>query len=261
MSGTCDAGPIEVIGAGLGRTGTKSLQAALDILGYKTYHFPPPAHAEKWAQFAEGAASSDEVLEMIARDGYTATCDQPSSDLYAEQLHKYPSARVVLTVRDDGAKWAASWKVLARFVEVQERPFSLAYPTLIQCVPFMRAWKRMRDVIGTHLGLLPGQLIRGWSRQPDPDRWLSAQYEAHNAQVRARVPSSKLLEFNVKDGWGPLCKFLGKEIPSEPFPFVNESSQIELATKAMVLLSYGWLPAVAASAALARACLLRWRTQ
>ncbi len=231
----------------------------LDLLGYQTYHFPLPAHAETWARYAEGDASFDEVLELIVRDGFTATCDNPPADLYAEQLRKYPDAKVVLTVRDSGAKWAASWKVLMRFIEVQERPFSLAYPTFIQWVPFMRAWKRMRGCIGTYLGLPPGQLIRGWSQQPDPDAWLAAQYDAHVAQVKASVPPSKLLVFNVKEGWAPLCAFLGKEVPAEPFPNVNESADLEFARKAMIALSYAWLPAVAASVKLAHACLARWR--
>lgn len=247
---------IEVIGAGLGRTGTKSLQAALDKLGYKTYHFPLPAHAETWARYAEGEASSDEVLAMVARDGFTATCDNPPADLYAEQLRRYPDAKVVLTVRDNAAKWAASWRVLMDFVEVQERPFSLSYPTFIQWVPFMAAWKRLRNVIGVHLGLAPGQLIRGWRAQPDPDGWLAAQYEAHNAQVRASVPEERLLVFNVKEGWAPLCAFLGKEVPAEPFPNVNESAELRRASRTMVALSYGWLPAVAV---LARGCLAWWR--
>lgn len=47
----------------------------------------------------------------------------------------------------------------------------------------MRAWKRMRDVMGVHLGLPPGELIRGWMKQPDPDEWLAAQHKAHNAQI------------------------------------------------------------------------------
>ena len=250
---------IEVIGAGMGRTGTKSLQAALDLLGYKTYHFPLPAHAETWARFAEGSATADQVLEMIVCDGFTATCDNPPADMYREQLLKYPDAKVVLTVRDSGSKWASSWKVLMRFVEVQEREFSLAYPTFIQFVPFMRAWKRMRRVIGTHLALPPGQLIRGWAQQPDPDAWLAAQYEAHNAQVKAHVPPAQLLVFNVKEGWAPLCEFLGKDVPAVPFPNVNESAELRRAAVIMQVLSYAWLPAVAASVALARAGLSRWR--
>ena len=149
--------------------------------------------------------------------------------------------------------------MLTRFIEVQERPFSLAYPTFVQWVPFMRAWKRMRGVCGTHLGLPPGELIRGWAQQPDPDAWLAAQYEAHNAQVKAEVPPDRLLVFNVKEGWGPLCAFLGKEVPAEPFPFVNESADLERATTVMKVLSYGWLPAIAVSVGLARACLCGWR--
>ena len=249
---------IEVIGAGLGRTGTKSLQAALDRLGYTTYHFPLPAHAETWARYAEGMASADECLEMVARDGFTATCDQPAADVYAEQLRKYPAAKVVLTVRDDGTKWALSYMALLRFIEVQERPFSLLYPTFIQWIPFMRAWKRMRNAMGTHLGLKPGQLIRGWAHQPDPEAWLAAQYEAHNAQVQATVPPERLLVFNVKQGWAPLCEFLGKEVPDEPFPFVNETEDLNKARKVMVFVSYAWLPgALAVTAVVARVCLSR----
>jgi hypothetical protein len=145
------------------------------------------------------------------------------------------------------------------FIEVQERPFSLSYPTFIQWVPFMAAWKRMRGIVGMHLGLQPGELIRGWRQKPEPDAWLAEQYEAHNAQVQARVPKEQLLVFNVKEGWAPLCAFLGKEVPAQPFPFVNESAEIETAKRAMVMLSYAWLPTVAAAAMLARAGLMRWR--
>ena len=192
---------------------------------------------------------------MVARDGFTATCDNPPADLYREQLKKYPGAKVVLTVRDSSDKWVASWKVLMDFIQVQERPFSLTYPTFIQWVPFMQAWKRMRGCIGTHLGLPPGELIRGWRQRPDSDAFLAAQYEAHIAHVKANVPPEKLLVFNVKEGWGPLCAFLGKEVPDEPFPNVNESKELARATRIMKAVSYAWLPAVAALVQLGRAML------
>jgi hypothetical protein len=46
----------------------------------------------------------------------------------------------------------------------------------------------------------------------------------HNENVRRLVPAENLLEFRVEQCWEPLCKFLGKDIPDEPYPRVNEGS-------------------------------------
>lgn len=231
---------IKVIGAGMGRTGTKSLQAALQLLGFATYHFVEPDHSQVWANYATGEGSIESVLDCIVNSGYTATCDNPCADIYRQQLNRFPNAKVVLTVRDNGQVWAKSWRVLMRFIEVQEREFSLTYPTFIQFIPFMRNWKKMRSMMGVHLGLPPGELIRGWKSKPD--EWLPEIYEAHNAHVKTNVSSSQLLVFNVKEGWGPLCKFLGVPVPDIPFPNVNESGDISFATNAMIVASYAWIP-------------------
>ncbi|PNP81069.1 hypothetical protein FNYG_05536 [Fusarium nygamai] len=42
--------------------------------------------------------------------------------------------------------------------------------------------------------------------------------------IRGLVPKEKLLEWTVEDGWEPLCKFLDKPVPDEPFPHVNKAS-------------------------------------
>lgn len=42
--------------------------------------------------------------------------------------------------------------------------------------------------------------------------------------VRGLVPEDKRLEWTVQDGWEPLCKFLGKDIPDEPFPHTNTAA-------------------------------------
>ena len=34
-------------------------------------------------------------------------------------------------------------------------------------------------------------------------------FERHNAEVQRRVPEDRLLVYDVKAGWGPLCEFLG----------------------------------------------------
>jgi hypothetical protein len=244
----CDG--LGVIGAGLGRTGTLSLAAALEILGYKTYHFVAPEHAEHWAQLAESAEGVELCIQKIAEGGYTATCDQPTADVFEDQMNLYPNAKVLLTVRDTSHDFCRSWKVLMDFIEVQERPFSLLYPSFIQWIPFMRHWKKMRNLMGTHIGLVPGDLIRGWRLKADPDAFLEECYEKHNAKVRSTVPSSNLLEFNVKEGWVPLCAFLNKPVPTQPFPFVNESGDLQTATIVMKVLSYSWIPLLMSSAML-----------
>jgi hypothetical protein len=48
-----------------------------------------------------------------------------------------------------------------------------------------------------------------------------ARFIQHNAEVKATIPPDRLLVFEVKDGWEPLCKFLGAPVPDEPFPHEN----------------------------------------
>lgn len=46
--------------------------------------------------------------------------------------------------------------------------------------------------------------------------------------IRGLVPPERLLEWKVEDGWEPLCKFLGKEVPhGQPFPRRNDSSEFQ----------------------------------
>lgn len=39
--------------------------------------------------------------------------------------------------------------------------------------------------------------------------------------IRGLVPKGRLLEWSADEGWEPLCKFLGKEVPKQPFPRAN----------------------------------------
>lgn len=56
-------------------------------------------------------------------------------------------------------------------------------------------------------------------------------YREHNDWVRTLVAEDKLLEFNVKQGWQPLCEFLEKELPTKPFPRINSEKQYLATTK------------------------------
>jgi hypothetical protein len=59
----------------------------------------------------------------------------------------------------------------------------------------------------------------------DRDHVISS-YERHNEEVRRDVPSSRLLDYDVSQGWGPLCAFLGAPVPDIPFPHANDRGSL-----------------------------------
>lgn len=50
-------------------------------------------------------------------------------------------------------------------------------------------------------------------------------YHDHVEQVKKHVPANQLLIFEVKQGWQPLCDFLDKPIPQQPFPHSNSMAE------------------------------------
>jgi hypothetical protein len=50
-------------------------------------------------------------------------------------------------------------------------------------------------------------------------------FERHNQEVKDAVQADRLLVWNVKEGWGPLCRFLGVEVPNTPFPRLNDMQE------------------------------------
>jgi hypothetical protein len=79
----------------------------------------------------------------------------------------------------------------------------------------MRAWLEMADAVISKTGFPPGL---------DRDGLVNA-FVAHNKAVKAEIPASQLLVYAVKQGWGPLCDFLGVAAPTEPFPRTNDRAE------------------------------------
>ena len=52
-------------------------------------------------------------------------------------------------------------------------------------------------------------------------------FNRHNEEVKRRVPKERLLVYEVKEGWKPLCEFLGVEEPDKPFPHLNDAAEIQ----------------------------------
>ena len=237
---------ILLICAGLGRTGTLSLTSALELLGCKPYHFVDFRHAEQWAAFSRGdISSSDEIIDSIVQDGYNAVLENPTCDIYQDILRRYPDAKVVLTVRDSPEKFEESWKTLFDTMIVTEQDFSWKFPSFFGWIPLFRQLREIRDFMGTtHLGLKRGALTHGWRQEPPG--WLGEQYKRHNDHVQTHVPEKQLLVFNVKQGWKPLCDFLGCDVPDAPFPHikVNDAKALAQLKRQFQIAVYAWIPLV-----------------
>ena len=56
-------------------------------------------------------------------------------------------------------------------------------------------------------------------------------FNAHIEKVKNTVPKEKLLIYEVKEGWQPLCTFLGMPVPSTPFPKLNNRATFNTRSK------------------------------
>ncbi|MEV4897563.1 sulfotransferase family protein, partial [Nonomuraea sp. NPDC055795] len=138
---------LNVIGAGFPRTGTSSMKAALERLGFgPCYHMfeilTHPGHVDRWLPAAEGRALDwDHVLK-----GYRSAMDWPASHFWREQAEAYPDAKVVLTVRDP-VRWRTSMQAL-----ISNAPKMLAAtglpPAAEEVLGGMRRLNPVLDMIG-----------------------------------------------------------------------------------------------------------------
>lgn len=194
---------LQLIGAGLGRTGTLSLKFALEQIGFAPcYHMveviPNPGFIDYWVQAAEGAVPDwDEVFA-----GYAATVDWPACSYWRELADRYPHAKVLLTTRD-AERWYAS---------TQATIFSQA--NIARMVGRSPKFRRMIAAIEAQMG---GSL-------QDRDGVIAA-FHRHNAAVMAGIPAERLLVYSVTEGWEPLCRFLGVPVPDGPFPQTNSTDE------------------------------------
>jgi len=207
---------LKVIGAGLGRTGTMSLKLALEELGFgPCYHmmevFPRPQHVPVW----HAAGRGEKVDWNALFEGFNATVDWPSSRFWRELSQAYPKAKVILTPRPAEA-WYKSFK--ETIVE-----YALAGGLPPEGHP-RRAWSEMVHLIITE---------QTFHNRLDDKRAVIAAYEAHNAEVRRTIPKERLLEFDVAQGWEPLCRFLGAPLPATPFPKTNSTVEFQDRAKGM----------------------------
>lgn len=205
---------LRVIGAGMGRTGTLSLKAALDLLGFGPCHhmnelFADPSTVRHW----EDAWTGRPVDWDAAFAGYASAVDYPTWPCWEALAETYPDARVILTVRDP-ERWYDSTRQTTwqAYLDERERPRG------DRPLPLTRRARQLARVLRGTARLWE---VEFEDRFADRD-YAIARFEQHNRSVVEALPPERLLVFAVKDGWGPLCDFLGVEPPDVPFPRSND---------------------------------------
>ncbi len=200
---------LEIIGAGFGRTGTNSLKLALEQLGYGPCHHmfevrDNPELLSDWEALANGKSVD---WHQVFRN-YRSQVDWPGARYWRELIEAYPGAKVILTVREPNGWFDSVQATINPFIEARGKHDSdhmnaiaeMAYKSIIHPIFDDRLSDRSHAI---------------------------SKYEQHIEDVQSSVAVERLLTFDVREGWEPLCTFLNLAVPHTPFPRTNSSKEFE----------------------------------
>ncbi|CAK8679951.1 unnamed protein product [Clavelina lepadiformis] len=203
---------MKVIVAGYSKTGTKSMVVALNQLGYNVYDFFDHFwyHGDKWEKLLSNRGGSIEDFKEMYQS-VDAVTDCPPNIFWEEILQAFPDAKVILTTRDEEQWYKSLLKQMQAFLNNYIYGFmQIVSPTGRKYFTFFR--NVVRSLWGSDM------------RHPrdscavDNQMMIRKAFRQHGKYCEQNCPPGKLLVYDVRQGWAPLCKFLGKEIPDKPFP-------------------------------------------
>ncbi|KAK1754373.1 hypothetical protein QBC47DRAFT_447283 [Echria macrotheca] len=217
--------PMQVLCVGLPRSGTESLQQALLHLGYDhTYHgwdivYDEECHSPGWVRLARKKFYDGEPLAAADFDALlghsVAVTDAAASVFAADMIAAYPDAKVILNTRGDVDAWVRS---LENTLVKANESWGFWIASLLDRECFW-AWHVYERFLWPLLFRAPdGDMARAVRKNA---RWIQKE---HCAMIRGLVAPERLLEWDITDGWGPLCTFLNKPVPDVPFPHANAAN-------------------------------------
>lgn len=124
--------------------------------------------------------------------------DIPAALFCDELIAAYPNAKIILTTRDED-RWFKSMKAT-----------------------IWHLYESRRAIVATGIPSRLSQLQHEHIWGGDPDNFGRAKYREHNAHVRKIAPKERFLEYQVQQGWEPLCAFLEREIPEVGYPRADD---------------------------------------
>ena len=156
-----------------------------------------PASVPLWIDAGNGKPDWDALF-----DGYEAMVDHPGCAYWAQLAAHYPDAKVLHTVRDPD-KW---------FDSTQATIFNPNRPPMPAGSPMATFFDQLNAFYGGDMH------DRGF---------MTDFFRRHTEAVVATIPPERLLVFDVKEGWDPLCAFLGVDTPATPYPRENSTEQFQ----------------------------------
>jgi hypothetical protein len=198
---------LSVIGAGFGRTGTISLKMALEQLGLGPCHhmeevFDNPNQVPAWKAAIDGEGADWDAIY----DGYNSTADWPGAHFARELADYFPDAKIILTARPVDSWWESYSKTIMKFL-----------------VEFPEGLPPHIDTMANAVIRMLGE--RTFKSAVDDEQAAKSAYLEHVEHMTTSYAEGRVLSFDVKDGWAPLCEFLGKPVPDGDFPRSNNSEE------------------------------------
>jgi Sulfotransferase domain len=209
---------MKLIGAGLPRTATTTQMIALEMLGLPCYHMRDmmadlETSVPQWRQALEGNGQWDEIFE-----GKESTVDFPASYFWRELMDVYPDAKVLLSVRS-GESWVDSMQNTIAQIWFGDSLMHHLAQAQYQIDPVYAGWLDVLHDMWEKRGML-------LNTDGNPEL-LATQMEEWNQEVIDTVPAERLLVWNPKDGWEPLCELLELPVPEQPLPHVNDTENFQ----------------------------------
>ncbi len=227
---------MKVIGAGLPRTATTTQLLALERLGFvPTYHMRDLfADLAKTIPLWESAAAGDPDWPAIFGEAQAAV-DFPAARYYRELAEYYPDAKVLLSVRSSEG-WVRS---------MRETVWGIYHAdSLLRHISDARRfldplWHRYLGLMGPMLWDERTGALRG---EHADDAGLAASMERWNDEVKATIAPERLLVWEPRDGWEPLCEFLDVAVPDEEVPNLNDTAAFleGLIGGSIAAINHGW---------------------
>jgi len=194
---------LAVIGSGFGRTGTKSIKEALEILGLgPCHHMYEVLDNPDQIPFWQAAVAGETVDWEQVFAGYNSQIDWPGAHVWRQTAAAFPDAKILHSQRPEESWWKSFSKTIGKLHGVYT---SMELPPHIIAI-LKNNEKMLNDTFGGD-----------WT---DKDKAIAA-YRQRAIDVQDAFPADRVLVFDVADGWEPLCDFLKVDVPDAPFPHHN----------------------------------------